>query len=70
LKGAWNKVALVRELLERMGQYEWIVWMDYDALVVDIAFGIPFEKYRGKDFVVWGQDGPLFEQGDAHMGRS
>lgn len=69
--GAWNKVALMAELLAKNAiskQYEWLVWMDYDAIVYDIKFSIPWEKYEGRNFVLWGQTTELFEKGDAHMG--
>ncbi|KAI3658524.1 hypothetical protein MP638_004835 [Amoeboaphelidium occidentale] len=71
LKGAWNKVALVRDLLKNSTEkYEWIVWMDYDALIMDMKFKIPFTEYKsgGFDLVLWGQERELFELGDAHMG--
>lgn len=68
LTGAWNKVALVRDLLHDHREYEWIMWIDYDALIVDMKFQLPLERYVGFDFVLWGQKKELFELGDAHMG--
>lgn len=75
LNGAWNKVALILKLL-RIKSLEWIVWMDYDSLIMDFDFNIPFEKYEGKDLILWflvcltlrGQEKELFEIGDAHNG--
>jgi hypothetical protein len=68
LKGAWNKVALVRDLLQQNPDVEWVVWMDYDALIIDMEFQLPLNRYIGRDFVLWGQAEELFEVGDAHMG--
>jgi xyloglucan 6-xylosyltransferase len=68
LSGAWNKVALIRDLLH-WTDYEWLVWADYDALFMDVQFQIPFDKYEGRDFIVWGQHRQLFVNGDAHMGK-
>ena len=69
LRGAWNKVALVRELWAKTRDYDWIMWIDYDALIMDMSFALPLERYHGKDLVLWGQERELFEIGDAHMGR-
>ena len=68
LTGAWNKVALIRDLMHRRSDIDWFVWMDYDALVMDLAYELPWDKYDGYDFVLWGQQKELFQNGDAHMG--
>lgn len=68
LKGAWNKVALIRRILLTRSDYEWVIWMDYDALIVNMKFEIPFERYSGHDLVMWGQPKELYTDGDAHMG--
>lgn len=66
LRGAWNKVATVHNLLLTTA-YEWIVWMDYDVLIYDLNFAIPFKKYA-EDFILWGLEKELYFDGDAHMG--
>lgn len=67
LSGAWNKVALILELVET-SQYEWIVWIDSDSLIMNVLFEIPWKKYEGYDLVMWGQEKELYEIGNAHMG--
>ncbi|KAI3638494.1 hypothetical protein MIR68_002992 [Amoeboaphelidium protococcarum] len=68
LVGAWNKVALIRDLLKSQSQYEWIMWIDYDSIIMDVNFVLSFDRYVGKDLVLWGQEKQLYEEGDSHMG--
>lgn len=70
LGGQWNKVALLSVLMEPKrsggggggGAYEgeWILWMDDDAIIVDMRFTFPLEQYdaAGIDLVMWG-DGQM-----------
>jgi predicted O-methyltransferase YrrM len=46
---SWGKVTLVRELLDR---YEWVLWLDADAVVVDGTVDIGSLAQPGKDFYV------------------
>jgi xyloglucan 6-xylosyltransferase len=68
LKGAWNKVALVRDLMYSRQDLEWFIWMDYDALVTDLSFKLPWDQYQESDFILWGDYERLYTDGDAHMG--
>ena len=91
LKGAWNKIALLRQILHQsaetgdlednddldsgedlflvdVDEYEWVLWIDYDSLIVNMDFQIPFDRYAGNDLVLWGQEHELYNVGDAHMG--
>ena len=67
LGGQWNKVALLSVLMEPRradggggGAYEgeWLLWMDDDAIVVDMRFTFPFAAYdaAGVDLVMWGDE--------------
>lgn len=44
------------------------MWIDMDAMIQNMAFQIPFDKYDGKDFVAWGTDELI--QGDAQGGAA
>ena len=50
---AWNKVALMRKVLAEMPpeRAPWILYMQPDTIIDDIAFTFPFEMYQGKDWV-------------------
>lgn len=50
---------------------EWIIWIDMDVILGDIAFTFPLTKqqYVGKDFVVWGNVDAV-HAGDTYNGRS
>mmetsp|Transcript_22187 Transcript_22187/g.36769 ORF Transcript_22187/g.36769 Transcript_22187/m.36769 type:complete len:290 (+) Transcript_22187:212-1081(+) len=67
LDGAWNKAALMKRLMETTN-YEWYVWVDIDALVVNQEFALPLNKYHGRDFILWGQEAQIFDKGDPHSG--
>ena len=50
---AWNKVALMRKVLAEMPpeRAPWILYMQPDTIIDDIAFTFPFEMYQGKEWV-------------------
>ena len=51
LTNRYNKISLLLDLLDKQSKlneanrYDWFLWIDSDALVVDMAFDIPFYKY-------------------------
>ena len=49
---------------------EWIVWIDMDVILGDVAFTFPLTRahYAGKDFVVWGNYQAVLA-GDTYNGR-
>ena len=49
-------MGLLRKLLRETSREraEWILWLDADTLIEEMAFQIPFHAYRGKSFVAWG----------------
>lgn len=46
LSHAWNKIAVVHHLLEDNLNYDWIMWMDIDTLILNMTFDIPLQDYR------------------------
>lgn len=63
ITGNYNKISILSEILENetltetltgSKRYEWLFWIDYDALFNDMSFDIPFEKYQDANFVAWG----------------
>jgi hypothetical protein len=50
---AWNKVGLMRKVLAEIPPESapWILYMQPDTIIDDIAFAFPFEMYHGKDWV-------------------
>ncbi|CAF1356510.1 unnamed protein product [Didymodactylos carnosus] len=67
MNGPWNKVALIKKLLKER-QNEWIMWVDSDALIVNMSFDIPFDRYVGYNLVIWGLDDLLYKKGDPFNG--
>ena len=67
LKGPWNKVALMRKLMEHRS-VEWLFWMDADALITDMSFVFPIERYKDYNLVMWGQEHQTYVEGDPHQG--
>jgi xyloglucan 6-xylosyltransferase len=68
LDGRWNKLALVHYILESNLNYDWIFWMDVDALIVDMEFDIPLQGYSNYDFVLYGDKDILFNKADFTQG--
>ena len=71
LGGQWNKVALLSVLSEEgctaVRGARWLLWVDDDAIFVDMNFTMPLQRYEaaGIDLVLWGDDGMTYEQGDS-----
>eukprot|EP00899_Mesostigma_viride_P008132 jgi/Mesvir1/1731/Mv21183-RA.1 len=65
----WNKLVLLIHAMEaaqgRAGQGapDWLVWLDEDLLVTDMAYRTPWSRYDGFDLVMWGEWEPLLEEG-------
>jgi hypothetical protein len=47
---------------------EYILWLDMDLLVNNMAFVLPLESYKGADLVVHGNK-ELVMEGDPHYGE-
>lgn len=78
LSGPYSKIALTRAVLANesdlpensLHRHEWLLWIDADALIVNMSFNIPFEKYDGKDFIVYGSENYIFENPDGEFGAN
>ena len=55
----WNKPALLARLLESelTAGVEWLLWIDSDAIFMDMSFELPLDEYLEKDYhlVLWGE---------------
>lgn len=54
--GAWQKVALLQRALKTIppSRAEWLLWLDMDVVIGDVATTFPLDWYTGKDLVMWG----------------
>ncbi|KAL3693001.1 hypothetical protein R1sor_006652 [Riccia sorocarpa] len=60
--GQWNKIALLRMLMVKHPEIEWFWWMDMESWITDMAFEIPFDKYKsdGKNLFLYGDEQILY----------
>ena len=71
LGGQWNKVALLSVLAEANSSagagFDWLLWVDDDAIFCDVTFTFPFEAYDadGTNLVLWGDDGMTYRDGNS-----
>ena len=54
--GAWQKVALLQRALATIppSRAEWLLWLDMDVVIGDVATTFPLDWYTGRDLVMWG----------------
>ena len=54
---AWNKVALLQKVLRETPpeRAPWILYMQPDTIIDDIAFTFPFEMYQDKHWISVGE---------------
>ncbi|XP_051136438.1 probable xyloglucan 6-xylosyltransferase 5 [Andrographis paniculata] len=62
MSGHWMKLPLIRRLMLRHPEAEWLWWMDSDAIFTDMAFEVPLLKYKDHNLVVHGHRDLLFDQ--------
>ena len=70
LTGAWNKIALILYILESNLNYDWILWFDIDALILDMNFDIPFHDYISYDLILYGDHYKLYNESDTLLGMN
>ncbi|MCO5581287.1 hypothetical protein L7F22_035166 [Adiantum nelumboides] len=58
----WSKIPLVRKLMLTHPEMEWIWWMDSDAIITDMVFELPLEKYRNHNLIVHGWEKEVYEK--------
>ncbi|KAK1383187.1 Galactomannan galactosyltransferase 1 [Heracleum sosnowskyi] len=58
----WAKVAAIRAAMLAHPEMEWIWWVDADAVVTNMEFKLPLEKYKNHNIVVDGRPDQIFEK--------
>ncbi|RZC52517.1 hypothetical protein C5167_020943 [Papaver somniferum] len=62
MAGFWAKLPLIRKLLLSHPEVEFLWWMDSDAMFTDMAFEIPWERYREHNFVMHGWKEMVYDE--------
>lgn len=62
MSGFWAKLPLIRTLLLSHPEFEFIWWMDSDAMFTDMVFELPWERYEGYNLVMHGWREMVFDQ--------
>lgn len=62
MSGYWGKLPLLRKLMVAHPDVEFFWWMDSDALLTDMAFEVPWNRYKEHNLVLpgWSQQVPLW----------
>ncbi|KAL3648695.1 Xyloglucan 6-xylosyltransferase 2 [Castilleja foliolosa] len=62
MAGFWAKLPLIRKLLLSHPEIEFLWWMDSDAMFTDMAFEVPWERYKDHNFVMHGWNEMIYDQ--------
>ncbi|KAL3641982.1 Xyloglucan 6-xylosyltransferase 2 [Castilleja foliolosa] len=62
MAGFWAKLPLIRKLLLSHPEVEFLWWMDSDAMFTDMAFELPWDRYKDHNFVLHGWTEMVYEQ--------
>ncbi|KAK9945565.1 hypothetical protein M0R45_011073 [Rubus argutus] len=62
MAGFWAKLPLIRKLLLSHPEVEFLWWMDSDAMFTDMAFELPWERYKDCNFVMHGWNEMVYDQ--------
>ncbi|KAH7447852.1 hypothetical protein KP509_01G124000 [Ceratopteris richardii] len=62
MSGYWSKLPLIRKLMVSHPEFEWIWWMDSDAIITDMVFELPLEKYKDYNFILHGWEKEIYEK--------
>ncbi|CBI36830.3 unnamed protein product, partial [Vitis vinifera] len=62
MAGFWAKLPLIRKLLLSHPEVEFLWWMDSDAMFTDMAFELPWERYKDYNFVMHGWNEMVYDQ--------
>ncbi|MCO5595133.1 hypothetical protein L7F22_049171 [Adiantum nelumboides] len=58
----WAKLPVVRATMLAHPEVEWIWWLDADAIITDMEFKVPLERYGRYNLVVQGWESLIFEK--------
>ncbi|KAJ0716012.1 putative xyloglucan 6-xylosyltransferase [Helianthus annuus] len=62
MAGFWAKLPLIRKLLLSHPEVEFLWWMDSDAMFTDMAFEVPWERYKDQNLVMHGWDEMVYDE--------
>ncbi|CAN8248025.1 unnamed protein product [Cochlearia groenlandica] len=62
MAGFWAKLPLIRKLLLSHPEIEFLWWMDSDAMFTDMAFELPWERYKDYNLVMHGWNEMVYDQ--------
>ncbi|KAL6008472.1 Xyloglucan 6-xylosyltransferase 2 [Asimina triloba] len=62
MAGFWAKLPLIRKLLLSHPEVEFLWWMDSDAMFTDMAFELPWERYKDANLVMHGWNEMVYDQ--------
>ncbi|KAK9146933.1 hypothetical protein Sjap_006836 [Stephania japonica] len=62
MSGFWAKLPLIRRILLSHPEIEFLWWMDSDAMFTDMAFELPWERYKDHNLVMHGWNEMVYDQ--------
>ncbi|KAF2539756.1 hypothetical protein F2Q68_00018628 [Brassica cretica] len=62
MAGFWAKLPLIRKLLLSHPEVEFLWWMDSDAMFTDMAFELPWERYKEYNLVMHGWNEMVYDE--------
>ncbi|KAL8047658.1 hypothetical protein ABFS82_07G014800 [Erythranthe guttata] len=62
MAGFWAKLPLIRKLLLSHPEIEFLWWMDSDAMFTDMAFEVPWERYKDHNLVMHGWNEMIYDE--------
>ncbi|XVF62589.1 hypothetical protein PTKIN_Ptkin09bG0020600 [Pterospermum kingtungense] len=62
MAGFWAKLPLIRKLLLSHPEIEFLWWMDSDAMFTDMAYELPWERYKDVNLVMHGWNEMVYDE--------
>lgn len=62
MSGFWVKLPVLRKLLLFHPEVEFLWWMDSDAMFTDMAFELPWQRYKGYNLVLHGWEHKVYSE--------
>ncbi|GMJ02062.1 xylosyltransferase 1, XYG XYLOSYLTRANSFERASE 1 [Hibiscus trionum] len=62
MAGFWAKLPLIRKLLVSHPEMEFLWWMDSDAMFTDMAYELPWERYKDSNLVMHGWNEMVYNE--------
>ncbi|CAK8562532.1 unnamed protein product [Lathyrus sativus] len=60
----WSKIPSIRSAMMAHPEVEWIWWLDADAVITDMEFKIPLERYKDHNLVVHGWSNMVYDESE------